>query len=272
MPKKDTQINTEEISLNDKVALDAVAKQAVVSEATDSVLPLDAIGSSAPAVAPVSPNKITLGRKMRETARGGVMSGRPGDARGARGGRPGGRSGSTGRRSGGERGERVKPEFDAKMIDIRRVTRVSSGGRRYSFSVAVVAGDKKGRVGVGLGKAGDTSLAIEKATREAKKHLIKVPLNANMVIPHATEGKFGSARIVIFPARGSGVVAGSSARVVIELAGIRDIAAKIMSGSKNKINIARAAIIALDKLSRISRDTMHGKKPKEIKEAPVVSK
>ena len=92
-----------------------------------------------------------------------------------------------------------------------------------NFSVAVVAGDRKGRVGVGLGKGVDTSLAIEKATREAKKHLIKVPLNAQMVIPHATEAKFGSARIMIFPARGSGIVAGSSARVVIELAGIRDI-------------------------------------------------
>ena len=142
-----------------------------------------------------------------------------------------------------------------------------------NFSVAVVAGDRKGRVGVGLGKGVDTSLAIEKATREAKKHLIKVPLNAQMVIPHATEAKFGSARIMIFPARGSGIVAGSSARVVIELAGIRDIAAKIMSGSKNKINIARAAIAALDKLSRISRATMQGKKEKvaeDIKLAKIV--
>jgi len=152
------------------------------------------------------------------------------------------------------------------MIDIRRVTRVTSGGRRMNFSVAVVAGDRKGRVGVGLGKGVDTSLAIEKATREAKKHLIKVPLNAQMVIPHATEAKFGSARIMIFPARGSGIVAGSSARVVIELAGIRDIAAKIMSGSKNKINIARAAIAALDKLSRISRATMQGKKEKVVED------
>jgi small subunit ribosomal protein S5 len=135
-----------------------------------------------------------------------------------------------------------------------------------NFSVAVVAGDRKGRVGVGLGKGVDTSLAIEKATREAKKHLIKVPLNAQMVIPHATEAKFGSARIMIFPARGSGIVAGSSARVVIELAGIRDIAAKIMSGSKNKINIARAAIAALDKLSRISRATMQGKKEKVVED------
>ncbi len=259
MPKQDIQNNNEEISLNDKVALDAIAKEAVVSEATDPVMPIaDAV---APVGAPVSPNKITPGRKMRDSARAGGRSGAPGARGDSRGGRSGGRSGGRG----GERGERIKPEFDAKMIDIRRVTRVTSGGRRMNFSVAVVAGDKKGRVGVGLGKGIDTSLAIEKATREAKKHLIKIPLNAQMVIPHATEGKFGSARIMIFPARGSGIVAGSSARVVIELAGIKDIAAKIMSGSKNKINIARAAIVALDKLSRMSRATMQGKAPKENK-------
>lgn len=251
--------------MNDKAALDAAAKKAAVSETTEPVaFPLDASQSAA---APVTPNKITPGRKMRDAAYkggrgGGAGGGGRGDSRGSgRGGRSGGRGGR-----GGDRGDRVKPEFDAKMIDIRRVTRVTSGGRRMNFSVAVVAGDRKGRVGVGLGKGVDTSLAIEKATREAKKHLIKVPLNAQMVIPHATEAKFGSARIMIFPARGSGIVAGSSARVVIELAGIRDIAAKIMSGSKNKINIARAAIAALDKLSRISRATMQGKKEKVVED------
>ncbi len=205
-------------------------------------------------IPPVVANKITPGRKMRDSARmGGRTSATPGDSRG-RGGRSGGR--------GGEPRERVKPEFDAKMIDIRRVTRVTSGGRRMNFSVAVVAGDRKGRVGVGLGKAIDTSLAIEKATREAKKHLIKIPLSAQMTIPHATEAKFGSARIMVFPARGSGIVAGSSARTVIELAGVRDICAKIMSGSKNKVNIARAMILALDNLSRINRRTIQGKAPK----------
>ncbi len=210
-----------------------------------------------PVVAAVA-NKITPGRKMRDSARTGtgVRSATPGDSR-----RSGGRSGGRG----SEPRERVKPEFDAKMIDIRRVTRVSSGGRRYSFSVAVVAGDRKGRVGVGLGKAGDTSLAIEKATREAKKHLVKVTLSPQMTIPHATDAKFGSARIMVFPARGSGIVAGSSARTVIELAGVRDVCAKIMSGSKNKVNIARAMILALDKLSKINRRTLQGKPVKEVK-------
>lgn len=149
--------------------------------------------------------------------------------------------------------ERVKPEFDTKIIAIRRVTRVASGGRRFTFSVAVVSGDKKGRVGVGLGKAGDTSLAIDKATRNAKKNMIKVTLSPAMTIPHMVEAKFSSARVMIMPARGRGVVAGSSVRNVIELAGIKDVCAKLLSGSKNKLNIARVAVRALAKLSKHPR-------------------
>ncbi len=151
--------------------------------------------------------------------------------------------------------ERVKPEFDTKIIAIRRVTRVASGGRRFTFSVAVVSGDKKGKVGVGLGKAGDTSLAIDKATRNAKKNMIKVTLSPAMTIPHMVEAKYSSARVMIMPARGRGVVAGSSVRNVIELAGIKDVCAKLMSGSKNKLNIARVAIRALSKLSKHPRTT-----------------
>jgi small subunit ribosomal protein S5 len=149
--------------------------------------------------------------------------------------------------------ERVKPEFDTKIIAIRRVTRVASGGRRFTFSVAVVSGDKKGKVGVGLGKAGDTSLAIDKATRNAKKNMIKVTLSPAMTIPHMVEAKFSSARVMLMPARGRGVVAGSAVRNVIELAGIKDICAKLLSGSKNKLNIARVTVRALSKLSKHPR-------------------
>ncbi|MDP3962729.1 MAG: 30S ribosomal protein S5 [bacterium] len=164
-----------------------------------------------------------------------------------------------GRRPGGRRPsrpekDRIKPEFDTKIIDRRRVTRVAAGGRRFTFSVAVVSGDKKGRVGVGLGKAGDTSLAIDKATRHAKKNMIKVALSPAMTIPHAVEAKFSSAMVMIMPAKGRGVVAGSSARNVIELAGIKDICAKLLSGSKNRLNIARATIKALSSLSKHSRE------------------
>lgn len=216
-----------------------------------------ASGSSASA-APASPNKITPGRRTRDMARGGAPAGRGGPA-GARGGdrrrSPGGK--------GGDSRERVKPEFDSKMIDIRRVTRVTAGGRRMNFSVAVVAGDRKGRVGVGLGKGNDTASAVEKATREAKKHLIRVPLSAQMTIPHAVEAKVGSSRIMMFPARGSGVVAGSSARAVIEMAGIRDICAKYLSGSKNSLNNARVAVAALSKLIAMPRKQLKGKKTEQ---------
>ncbi len=158
-----------------------------------------------------------------------------------------------GRRPQRDTKERVKPEFDTKIIAIRRVTRVASGGRRFTFSVAVVSGDRKGKVGVGLGKAGDTSLAIDKATRNAKKNMIKVTLSPAMVIPHMVEAKYSSARVMVMPARGRGVVAGSAVRNVIELAGIKDVCAKLLSGSKNKLNIARATVVALQKLSKHPR-------------------
>jgi small subunit ribosomal protein S5 len=120
------------------------------------------------AAAPAAAGKVTPGRRVRDAARMGMGGGRPGGAPGAGGPRGGGRGGPRGGGRGGERGERVKPEFDSRIIDIRRVTRVTAGGRRMNFSVAVVAGDRKGRVGVGLGKGNDTASAVEKATREAK--------------------------------------------------------------------------------------------------------
>jgi small subunit ribosomal protein S5 len=145
---------------------------------------------------------------------------------------------------------RAKPEFDQKIIDIRRVTRVSSGGRRFSFSVALVAGNGKGKVGVGIGKAGDTSLAIDKAMKDAKKNMITVSLNDKMSIPHFVSAKYCSARVEIMPAPGKGVSAGSSVRDVIELAGIKEVGAKLRSGSKNKLNNARVAVKALALLKK----------------------
>jgi len=140
---------------------------------------------------------------------------------------------------------RAKPEFDQKILAIRRVTRVSSGGRRFSFSVAIVVGNRKGMVGVGTGKAGDTSLAIDKAVRDAKKHSIVVRTTKSMSIPHEVKAKFKSAVVHIQPAKGKGIIAGSSVRDVIELAGLKDINAKLRSASKNKLNSAQATIKAL---------------------------
>lgn len=151
-------------------------------------------------------------------------------------------------RRGGRREERSRPEFDQKIISIRRVTRVMAGGRRFSFSVAMVIGDKKGKVGVGIGKAGDTQLAIEKAVRNAKKNMITVPMNSDQHIPHDVNTKYASSEVMIMPAPGRGLVAGSSVRTVLELAGVKDVTAKIFSRSKNKLNNARAAITALSLL------------------------
>ncbi len=143
------------------------------------------------------------------------------------------------------RTRRAVSEFAQKVIDVRRVARVVAGGRRFSFSVVIVLGDKKGSVGVGVGKASDTALAIEKAIRNAKKKMIKVEVTPSMSIPHETEIKLGSARVVLIPAKGRGLVAGSSVRTVLDLAGLTDITAKILSRSKNKLNNALAAIHAL---------------------------
>ncbi len=152
------------------------------------------------------------------------------------------------RRPAPKREARAKSEFDQKIISVRRVTRVVTGGRRFAFSVAVVIGDRKGRVGVGLGKAGDTPLAIDKAVRDARKNMIKVALTKNSSIPHEVDAKYSSSRIVIMKAPGKGVLAGSSVRTVLEFAGIKEVSSKIFSRSKNKINNAKAAVKALGKL------------------------
>ncbi len=167
------------------------------------------------------------------------------DSRGPRGGGRGGRGG----RKGDSRAPRTKPEYDSVMLNIRRVARVMSGGRRFAFSVAIVAGNRKGLVGVGLGKGSDTALAIDKATRHAKKNMIKINTTKEMSIPHEVSAKYSSARVVLRPVRDRGLVAGSAVRTVLELAGLKNIAAKIISPSKNKLNIARATIVALQNLT-----------------------
>ncbi|MFP4539591.1 MAG: ribosomal protein S5 [Candidatus Paceibacterota bacterium] len=140
-------------------------------------------------------------------------------------------------------------EYEQKIISIRRVTRVVAGGRRFSFSVSLVVGDKKGSVGVGMGKASDTALAIEKAYNDAKNAMIKPVLKEDMSIPHTSEAKFTSSEVFVKPAPGKGLIAGGSVRTVLELAGITDVNAKIFSRSKNAFNNARATVVALSKLT-----------------------
>lgn len=169
------------------------------------------------------------------------------------------------RRKGGNRRERQRSEFEQNILDIRRVTRVSSGGRRFSFAVSIAIGDKKGKVGVGTGKAGDTSLAIEKATRNAKKNLITIRLTENNSIPHEVKAKYNSARIMLMPAKGRGIIAGSAVRDLINLAGLNDINAKIISGTKNKLNIAKATVKAFQSLKDPKNPKKYDKKENDSK-------
>ena len=167
---------------------------------------------------------------------------------GRRGGPPRGRGGDR-RSPRGGRDER-RSEFAQKLIGIRRVARVMAGGRRFNFSAALVLGDKKGRVGVGLGKAADTTLAIEKATRDAKRNMITVPLTKNRSIKHNISAKYCASVVEIRPSQGRGLVAGSSVRAVLELGGVSDVTAKLLSRSKNSVNNARATIEALRQVTK----------------------
>lgn len=136
-------------------------------------------------------------------------------------------------------------EFESRLVEIKRVTRVVAGGKRLSFRAVIVIGDKKSRVGIGVAKGKDVAQAINKATNRAKKTMIKVPI-VNETIPQEIKTKYGAAVVLLKPARvGRGLVAGSIVRVICELAGIKNVVAKIISKSTNKINNGRATIKAL---------------------------
>lgn len=141
--------------------------------------------------------------------------------------------------------EKPKPEFDQKMVSIRRVTRVVAGGRRMTFAVALAIGDKKGSIGLGTGKGGDTAIAIAKALRQAKKNMFKIKTTKDMSIPHLVSTKYSSAKLTIMPNKDKGLVAGSTVRDILILAGVKNVTAKLHSGTKNKLNNARVAFKAL---------------------------
>lgn len=139
------------------------------------------------------------------------------------------------------------PEFEQKMVDLSRVTRVTKGGKRLSFRACMVIGDRKNRVGFGVAKGKDVSMAIGKAVDKAKKNLIKVPIK-NETVPHEIIHKFKAARVLIKPAKkGRGISAGGAVRTVLELSGIPNVTAKIM-GSNSKINNVRCVWEALRKI------------------------
>ncbi len=204
--------------------------------------PVEAAKSDAPTDAPKTDTPAAPTDKPAPRQGGFRGRGGPGGQRG--GGRPGGRG------RGGPRGRRKnfrreKPEFEQKIVSLRRVTRVMAGGRRFSFSAAVVIGDKKGRVGFGLAKANDTAAAIDKAVRIAKKDMITLKLTENNSIPHDVQTKYKASEVLLRPVTGKGLAAGGGVRVVLELAGVDEVGGKLLSRSKNNINNARVTIEAL---------------------------
>ena len=141
-----------------------------------------------------------------------------------------------------------KSEWLKRVVSIDRVTKVVKGSETISFRAIVISGNGRGKVGVGVGKAGDVSTAVRNAERDSQKHIITVPITSSDSIPHPIKSRFGAAKLVLYPSSpGSGVIAGSSIRTVLELAGIKNILSKQL-GSNNQLNNARATILGLSKL------------------------
>ncbi len=141
----------------------------------------------------------------------------------------------------------VKDEFDSRLVDLRRVTRVTKGGKQMSFRACVVVGDKKGTIGEGTEKGPDVAIAIEKAVHAAKKNLVKIAINDG-TIRHQVKKKYSAAIVLLKPAsKGTGVKAGGPIRIVLEMAGVENVISKML-GSNNKISNVRATIEALQEL------------------------
>ena len=187
----------------------------------------------------------------------------------------GGRGGGN-QRYGGGRGQRSNQprpqepsEYYEKVVQVNRVSKKTKGGDKRSLSVLVVVGDRKGKVGVGLGKAADVQSAVRKATTYAKKHMISVPLKDGRTILHQVNVKLGAALILLKPApKGTGVIAGGPVRVVVEAAGIHDVVSKIL-GTNNKASNVYATLHALKELTNSKYRSAEKKESKDEKESKV---
>ena len=195
--------------------------------------------ATAEAAAPAQP---PAPEPQQQRARGGQRGGGRGGQGGGRGGPGGGRG-----RGGGRERERDESGMESAVVRIYRCAKVVKGGRTFSFGALVVAGDRRGNVGIGYGKANEVPMAVEKATKDARKALIKVNLKGT-TIPHTVKGTSGASTVVLVPARpGTGVTAGKSVRPCLELVGITDILTKAY-GSTSPKNLVKATIAALQQL------------------------
>ncbi|PIR41297.1 MAG: 30S ribosomal protein S5 [Candidatus Yanofskybacteria bacterium CG10_big_fil_rev_8_21_14_0_10_46_23] len=183
-----------------------------------------------------------------------------------RGGFGGGRSGGGRGRSGGPRRERPRPDYEHKVLDIARVTRVTKGGKRFSFRATVIVGDEKGQVGLGTAQGTDLAVAVQKATLQGRKNYVRIAMQGD-TIPHEIFYKFKSAQVLLKPAEpGHGIKAGGPVRVIAQLSGLRDMTGKLISRTTNKINIAKATIAALSSFRHQPKATVAGKKVELKKE------
>lgn len=145
-----------------------------------------------------------------------------------------------------------KSEYEDKVLEVRRVTRVVAGGKRFSFRATIVVGDRRGKVGVGVAKGLDVAAAVQKAKHQAVKNIVFLELKDKRTILHDVEAKYSAARVRLKPARqGNGLIAGGSCRAILELAGVKDISAKIIGRTTNKLTNAMATVEALKKLKKI---------------------
>lgn len=161
--------------------------------------------------------------------------------------------------------EKVSDGIDKKMVNVNRISKTVKGGRKMRFNAIVVAGDRNGRVGVGMGKATEVTLAIEKASVDAKRHMVKIDISGT-TIPHEVVGEFETTKVLLMPAReGNGVIAGGKVRDVVELAGIKDITTKLY-GSNNPVNCVKATFDGLMKLRSAEKiAALRGKTMEEIR-------
>ncbi len=159
-----------------------------------------------------------------------------------------------------------KKLYEDKIISIGRVTKVTKGGRNFRFSVTVVVGDRKGKVGIGTGKSNEIPEAVTKAIKAAEKNMITIDLVDNRTISHEVIGTCGAAKVLIRPAKeGRGIIAGGPVRIILDLAGVKDVVSKSL-GSNTKINTSRATMDALMKQRSVSRlAVLRDKKEEEIK-------